>query len=136
MIVLDANVLVSAVLGRRTALQLESVVDAGIYIATPAPQSREALRVLIEKLGYPREVAEALLGKVSQPVRTLEPSTYQRAEAAARARLHARAQPDWPVLAAALAHDGAIWSNDRDFFGVGVPVWSTRNVTFAAQSAS
>lgn len=53
-------------------------------------------------------------------------------ETHARRRLHERAQSDWSVLAAALAAEGGIWSHDRDFFGVGVPVWSSRNMIHAA----
>jgi hypothetical protein len=32
---------------------------------------------------------------------------------------------DWPVVAAALAIDAEIWTNDNDFLGVGVATWTT-----------
>ena len=38
----------------------------------------------------------------------------------------ARRDPDdWPILAAALALDCPIWTEDRDFFGVGVATWTS-----------
>lgn len=135
MIVADANVLLSAVLGMRTLNQLDYMLDRGVDVSIPAPQAAEARRVLIEKLiSAPRD-AEAALAQLGERLRLLELSTFEAAERDARARLHERAQPDWPVLAAAIAFDAAIWSNDRAFFGVGVPVWSTRNIALAAPGA-
>lgn len=45
----------------------------------------------------------------------------------ARARI-ARVDPDdWQVVASALVLDCPIWTEDRDFFGTGVP-WTTDRV--------
>lgn len=35
---------------------------------------------------------------------------------------------DWPVVAAALALNCPIWTEDQDFFGVGVPTWTSARV--------
>ncbi len=35
---------------------------------------------------------------------------------------------DWPVIACALALECPIWTEDRDFFGAGVPTWTTDRV--------
>lgn len=32
---------------------------------------------------------------------------------------------DWPTVAVSLALGTGIWTSDRDFFGCGVPVWTT-----------
>ena len=32
---------------------------------------------------------------------------------------------DWPTVALALALDAGIWGEDRDFFGCGLPTWTT-----------
>lgn len=101
-------------------------------LCAPSPQFAEVYSVLTKKIGIAAERAASLINDLGADLRRLDPDEFVAFEATARARLHARAQPDWPVLAAALAYDGAIWSNDRDFFGVGVPVWSSRNVRFAA----
>jgi len=43
-------------------------------------------------------------------------------------RIADRDPMDWPVVAAALALDCPIWTEDRDFFGAGVPVWTSARV--------
>lgn len=131
MIVLDANILVSAVLGQQTRRVLARAVDGGVALSVPEPQLVEAARVLIDKIGLSAEETAEALDAVTNSVRPLALEFYTGRESAARARLHLRGQPDWPVLAAALAADGGVWSHDRDFFGVGVPLWSTRNIQFA-----
>ncbi|MBX9813922.1 MAG: hypothetical protein K2X76_04405, partial [Sphingomonas sp.] len=51
---------------------------------------------------------------------------------AAERRSSAGGQSDWHVLAAALALGADIWSEDLDFFGVGVPVRTSANVVLGA----
>ena len=131
MIVLDANVLVSVVLGRAVKGALAAALDRGVTLRVPEPQLQEAVRVLVEKIGYTRENAMQALDAITAFVILTPPEFYATHQHAARQRLHARGQPDWPVLATALAGDGGVCSHDRDFFGVGVPVWSTRNLQFA-----
>lgn len=46
----------------------------------------------------------------------------------ARQRLRGRDEDDWPVLAAALSLSCAIWTEDTDFFGTGVAVWTSDRV--------
>lgn len=46
-------------------------------------------------------------------------------EALARSQ---RDPSDWPVVACALALHGAIWTNDNDFLGTGVPTWTTQTL--------
>jgi predicted nucleic acid-binding protein len=46
-----------------------------------------------------------------------------------RARLRIRRDPDdWPTVALAMAVGSGIWTNDQDFFGCGLPVWSTETL--------
>jgi predicted nucleic acid-binding protein len=48
--------------------------------------------------------------------------TQVREEAEARIR-----DPhDWSAVALALVMEAGIWADDQDFFGIGVPVWSTQ----------
>jgi predicted nucleic acid-binding protein len=53
---------------------------------------------------------------------------YGDFEPEARKRLGVRDPDDWPVLAAALALDCPIWTEDTDFFGCGVATWTTNRV--------
>ena len=51
-----------------------------------------------------------------------------RFEVVARERLGQRDPDDWPILAAALALGCPIWTEDTDFFGCGVAIWTSRSV--------
>lgn len=132
MIVLDANILVSAVLGREAPRVLAAAHARGVTLAVTEPQILEAAAVLVGKLGLTQAEARRGLEAVTSLVTPLGLEFCVAMEAPARRRLHERAQGDWPVLAAALASEGGIWTHDRDFFGVGVPVWSSRNMVHAA----
>ena len=35
---------------------------------------------------------------------------------------------DWPTVALAMTSGIGIWTSDRDFFGCGVPVWTTETL--------
>jgi len=134
-IVLDANILVSAILGSHTQDVMERARERGIRLAATERQFAEARRVLTGKLRMAAERAEGLLDGVLQSVELLAEPSFAAFEGAARERLHARGQSDWPLVAAAMAFGAGIWSTDRDLFGVGLPVWSTRNMAFAEPAA-
>jgi predicted nucleic acid-binding protein len=131
-ILLDANILVSAIIGVQTKRVLAGAIQQGLILGVPEPQIREAVRVLTGKLGLTHQDAKIALETVMAGLIPLGAEFYEANEEAARQRLHRRAQSDWPVLAAALTIDGGIWTHDRDFFGTGVPVWSSRNLQYAA----
>lgn len=52
---------------------------------------------------------------------------YAPFEEEARARSQ-RDPDDWPVVACALALSAAVWTNDNDFLGTGVPTWTTQTL--------
>jgi predicted nucleic acid-binding protein len=131
MIVLDANILVAAILGRYVPRVLVEAHARGVTLAVPEPQIVEAARVLIEKIELTEADARAGLASITTLVNALGREFFAGMEEDARRRLHERAQEAWPVLAAAMTSGGGVWSNDRDFFGTGVAVWSTRNMGVA-----
>jgi predicted nucleic acid-binding protein len=130
MIGVDANILISAVIGTTNAV-LNAVIERDIGLFTTFKQQQECTKILTQKFGLALEAVDLFFEKLGPIFRILDDAEFENWEAVARARLHDRAQPDWPLLAAALSLDGGIWSHDRDFFGVGVPLWSTRNMCFA-----
>ncbi len=136
MIILDANTIVSVILGTHTRSVLKAALERGLAFGLPQPQLEEAARVLTEKLSMPFLDAAVLLEELLRSIALIPEPAFAGHEAEAKARLHERAISDWPVLAAAMAYDADIWSNDRDFFGVGVAVWSTKNLKFAALASS
>lgn len=125
--IVDANILASAFLGRSMPLLIE-LRSGGIDLLMPWHQFVESRAIARRKGGWAHDAFNRIATTV---VEVLPIQTYLDRESEARARLAKRGQPDWPVLAAALRYDDAIWSNDRDFFGVGVAVWSTTNINRA-----
>ena len=64
---------------------------------------------------------------LSQSITVVPEVDYGVHEAAARDRIP-RDPNDWPTVALALSLDCGIWTNDQDFFGCGVPVWTTETL--------
>jgi predicted nucleic acid-binding protein len=130
-LVVDANVMVSALIGRSLTL-LADQAARGTILAAPLPQLAETRKVLRRYGTVDVDERMATLLDIVQP---LEPIVFGTFEAQARERLERHGQPDWPVLAAAMALGADIWSHDKDFLGVGVPVWSNRNVKHVAPAS-
>ena len=128
-LVLDANILVGAILGRSLPL-LTGTALRGVDLTVPAPMVAETAAVVERDGRISSAEVRRRLKDLLQIVEALPSQAYHGHEEQARERLEARGQSDWPVLASAMALNAAIWTKDRDLFGVGVPVWSTRNIRF------
>jgi len=131
MIVLDANILIRAVLGRRVRQLIETYGPNGVRFFAPDVCFEDAekyLPLLLEKRGKsPSDVSPSLqyLQRVIEPVQN---DIYGPFEDEARERLRGRDENDWPVLATALGLACPLWSEDADFFGTGIAVWTTTRV--------
>jgi predicted nucleic acid-binding protein len=127
MLHLDANVFMSAVLGTRVRRLIEQYGNATTFVMLE-PMLREA-DVLLPRVASARNVDPTAYATTYQAmvdvVEMLPPERYLVSEAEARKRMNRRDPDDWSVLAAALALECPIWTEDRDFFGVGVPTWAT-----------
>ena len=137
MIVVDANILIRAILGRRAQQIIETYATRGARFLAPEVAFEDAkkyLPALLKKYGKPDGEALASLQNLRQHVESIEPELYSECEAEARTRLQGRDEDDWPVLALALALDCAIWTEDADFFGTGIPVWTTNRVEIFLKS--
>lgn len=130
-LVVDANIMVSALMGRTLPL-LADQAARGVVLTAPLPQLAETRNTLNRRKTADIDARMAALLEIVHP---LEPIVFEGLESEARARLEPHGQPDWPVLAAAMALGGGIWSHDKDFLGVGVPVWSNRNVRHVEAAA-
>jgi predicted nucleic acid-binding protein len=129
MIVLDANILIRAVLGRRVRQLLEHYAHYGVRFYAPGVAYSDAQRhlpELLKKFGKHDGDVPAELQYLQSLVEPVESESYVAFEDEARTRLRARDEENWPVLAAALALACAIWTEDMDFFGTGVPIWTTK----------
>jgi len=130
MLVLDANILIRAVLGSRVLFLLRKYAKHVEFLApdTAFQEAREQLPGILERRGVPAAPAMATLDALAGSVQTVESETYARFETLARQRIDRRDEDDWPVLAAALALGCSIWTEDTDFFGCGVATWTTDRV--------
>ena len=128
-LVLDANVIVDAVLGTRVG----GILDLFNEVRFCAPDvclndARRRVREITSKRRIDEKVAFYFLDKIEALLDVIEEKTYSPWEEKARARIQYRDRDDWPVIATALALDLPIWTEDRDFFGCGVALWITRTV--------
>jgi predicted nucleic acid-binding protein len=137
MIVLDANILIRAILGRRVRHLIEDYSRQGVRFFAPDvsfDDAQEYLPVLLEKRGKPdADIAESLeyLRTMIEPV---DHELYAIFEDEARERMRGRDEDDWPVLASALALECGVWTEDADFFGTGVAVWTTSRIEIFLKS--
>ena len=130
MLVLDANILIRAVLGNKVVSLIRQHAGQVEFWAPDAAfaEAREHLPTILGARGIAASPALELLDLVSRIVQTVEAGTYSQFEDIARARLRQRDEDDWPVLAAALTLGCPIWTEDTDFFGCGVATWTTDRI--------
>ncbi|MBB1517305.1 nucleotide-binding protein [Tessaracoccus sp. MC1679] len=136
-LVLDANILIRLVLGRRVReLVLEHADDVAFFApAVCYDDARKYLPgLLVARRVDPGPAVEVLNG-FEAIVRAVEEPVYSSARAEALARIELRDAQDWPVLATALVLALPVWTEDQDFFGTGVPTWTTDRVELYLNSA-
>lgn len=137
MIVVDANIIVRAVLGRRVRLLLETYSMQGVRFFAPDVAFADAAKYLPEllaKRGVRHQELASTLAYLEEMIESLSQDLYRPFEEETRARLNRRDDDDWPVLASALALGCGVWTEDEDFFGVGIPVWTTSRIELFLRS--
>jgi predicted nucleic acid-binding protein len=129
-IVLDANILIRAVLGTRVReLILENAATVKFFSPDVAyADARKYLPALLEKRGVQSAAALAVLDTLESIVQPLEFDLYADLQQQALQRIAMRDADDWPVLACAMMIDCPVWTEDADFFGTGVPTWTSDRV--------
>ncbi len=129
-LVLDANILMRAALGKQVLHLLETYAE-NIHFYSPDvcfADARHYLKEVLEKRGVNPQTGLSLLDKIGGIVEGVERSYYIEYEKLAQERVECRDPDDWPVTALALLLDLPIWTEDTDFFGSGIPTWTTKNV--------
>lgn len=131
-LVLDANILIRAVLGKRVKNVIATyAVETEFFAPEVAYDDAERhLPAVLAKFGRGAEIDEALayLTELRETVLPVPEEIYLDRKAEALARIEQRDPEDWPILATALVFECPIWTEDNDFFGTGVPTWTTDRI--------
>ncbi|WP_066549351.1 MULTISPECIES: PIN domain-containing protein [unclassified Sphingomonas] len=124
-LVLDANIMISALIGRSFPL-LINLVENEVLLFAAAHQLAETRHRVSALSKMPGDWVDAQMRRLNEVVIALHPALLDKHREVATSRLGPRGEPDWPILAACYETRGAAWSHDKDLFGSGVAVWSTR----------
>jgi predicted nucleic acid-binding protein len=102
MIVLDANILIRAVLGQRVRTLLEDFSSQGVRFYSPDIAFIDAgkyLLALLKKRGKPDADLGAAIQYLQNIVESVDNETYDVFQREATERLQGRDGADWPILA-------------------------------------
>jgi predicted nucleic acid-binding protein len=129
-IVLDANILIRAVLGKRVRELIVDNADAVQFFAPDVAyaDARKYLPGLLEKRGVKSEPVMAVLDSLESIVWLLELGVYEDLKTQALQRIAMRDADDWPVLACAMTIGCPVWTEEADFFGTGIATWTSDRV--------
>lgn len=123
----DANVLLSAVLGGRARLILESSrIDEILTTESILAEVREYAVVLAKKRNLSADIL--LLAVATLPVTIVEPASYESSLAEAKRRIARRDSDDVEILALAIQRRIPLWSNDNDFEDAGIQWYTTKGL--------
>jgi len=129
-IILDANILVRAVLGARVADIIQRHGDAATFFAPELAfvEAARHLPTIVGKRGFDPAPLLDSLGQLREVVDVVPSDVTEPLKEASLIRIGARDPMDWPIVAAALALGCPIWTEDKDFFGSGIATWTSDRV--------
>ncbi len=129
-LVLDANILLRAVFGRRVLQILETYENEASFYSPEVcfQDARRYIPDLSERRGLDSDLGLSVLEEISRVVQPVDQSLYEDFRKVALERVQPRDPDDWPVVAVALLLDLPIWTEDQDFFGSGIATWTTDRV--------
>jgi predicted nucleic acid-binding protein len=137
-IVVDANVIMGAVLGKRIFHLMDAYHSTVLFFscATAINDARKYVPQVLRKRGATQDEISKAIAKLDVVTNYLIiVSDEDLAGAADAAKPRISDLDDWLYVALALVLDCPIWTEDKDFFGCGVPLWKTATVEIFLQSA-
>jgi predicted nucleic acid-binding protein len=136
-IVLDANILLRAVFGVRVRGLLETYEESVSFYAPDIcfVDARQYIPAVSAKRRIDPVPGIALLDHLPRIVEIVDRSLYKEYESPARERMFPRDVDDWPIVATSLLLRCPVWTEDQDFFGSGVPTWTTNTVELYLRNA-
>jgi predicted nucleic acid-binding protein len=130
-LILDANILLRAIFGTRVRCLLNTYEDS-VAFYTPEVCVADAAKyipsVAARRGTSPHLAAVALDHIVKALIHVVDRSLYEEFEVHSRTRIASRDPNDWPVVATALLIDAPIWTEDKDFFGIGIATWTSDRI--------
>ncbi|MBA3536803.1 MAG: PIN domain-containing protein [Tatlockia sp.] len=129
-LIIDANILIRGVLGSKVRDLIITNSDK-VDFFTPEVCIQDAekyLPILFKKRSLSAEPALRLLSALKSIIQVIDEDVYSEYAEEAQRRMENRDPQDWPIAAAALALNSAIWTEDKDFFGSGFTTWMTAKV--------
>ena len=130
-LVIDANILIRAVLGSRVRHLIEYYCEFVAFYMAEA-NAKEAEFYLSTELAAKRNLSEEIwrpvFNGILNTVQIIADDVLIEVENKAKARIASRDINDWPAVAAALILDCPVWTEDKDFLGAGVANWTTATV--------
>lgn len=129
-LVLDANILLRAVFGVRVRSLLETHEDSVSFYAPDIcfADARKYIPSISEKRRIDPEPGILVLDQLSRLVEVVDRSLYEEYETSARERMISRDEEDWPIIASSLLLKCPVWTEDRDFFGSGISIWTGETI--------
>jgi predicted nucleic acid-binding protein len=129
-IVIDANILIRAVLGKKVRDTIQTFAPTTQFF-TPDLCYDDAVKylpILFAKRNLPSEDALDVLASLTCLIQIVDNSLYSLYEAEAKQRIAVRDINDWSIVAVSLMLDCPIWTEDKDFFGTGVATWTSDRI--------
>lgn len=129
-IVLDANILIRAVLGKRVRDLIQAHAATVKFFAPDVAyeDARKYLPALLTKRGVDPIPTMLVLDALECIVHPMDVEVYGGLQQQALRRIEMRDADDWPVLACAMVLGCPVWTEDADFFGTGVATWTTDRI--------
>lgn len=129
-IVLDANILIRAVLGKKVRNTIQKYANSARFFTPDVcfADARKYLPALFAKRNLPTDEAVAVLQELTNFIAAVDANLYEIYEVEAKQRIAVRDIDDWPVVAVSLMLDCPVWTEDSDFFGTGVSTWTSDRV--------
>ena len=123
----DANVLLSAVIGGRAKLALNHAQVGEVFTTEHTfAEVQEYALVLARKKRVPSDIL--LLAVAALPVTLVSRAQYAKSMTEAMKRIGHRDPDDAELLALALHFRIPVWSNDRDFEGLDIDLFTTERL--------
>jgi len=129
-VVLDANIIIRSVFGVKVGRLMQSVGNNACFLTPDVclDDAEEYIPKIASSKGLDLALVREGFDRVSNIIEIVPASLYSQCQSEAIKRIKQRDIDDWPILATALVFNCPIWTEDQDFFGTGVPTWTSDRV--------